>query len=54
MTVVQADASDENAIRTLCQRAVDENGRLDVYFANVSAHHPYSHRMTSLTINAGR
>ena len=35
ITVVQADATDEDAIRALCERAVDENGRIDVYFANV-------------------
>ena len=35
-TVVVADAADEKAISKLCQLALKEEGRLDVFFANVS------------------
>lgn len=35
MTTVQADASDEAAIKGLCDRAIQEEGQLDVFFANV-------------------
>ncbi|KAJ3556009.1 hypothetical protein NM688_g2266 [Phlebia brevispora] len=34
-TIVKADVSNEDAIRTVCDRAVQENGQLDVFFANV-------------------
>ena len=34
-TTVQGDAADESTIADLCQRAVREEGRLDVFFANV-------------------
>ncbi|GAA96076.1 uncharacterized protein L969DRAFT_87208 [Mixia osmundae IAM 14324] len=34
VTTIEADASDEDVISSLCQRAVEENGRLDVFFAN--------------------
>jgi len=33
-TTIQADAADERAIAGLCQQALDEEGRLDVFFAN--------------------
>ncbi|KAG8988275.1 hypothetical protein FRB90_002850, partial [Tulasnella sp. 427] len=33
-TVVQGDAADDATIAALCKRAVDEEGRLDVFFAN--------------------
>ncbi|KAG6334942.1 hypothetical protein ID866_4140 [Astraeus odoratus] len=33
-TVIQADAADEAAIAAVCKRAIDEEGRLDVFFAN--------------------
>ena len=35
VTTVQADASDEAAIKGLCDRAIQEEGQLDVFFANV-------------------
>jgi len=33
-TTVQGDAADESTIANLCQRAIQEEGRLDVFFAN--------------------
>lgn len=35
VTVLQADAADEKAIAGICKQALDEEGRLDVFFANV-------------------
>lgn len=35
VTVIQADAADEKAIAGVCKQALDEEGRLDVFFANV-------------------
>jgi NAD(P)-dependent dehydrogenase (short-subunit alcohol dehydrogenase family) len=35
VTVIQADAADETAIKTVCEEAIQEEGRLDVFFANV-------------------
>jgi NAD(P)-dependent dehydrogenase (short-subunit alcohol dehydrogenase family) len=35
VTTIQADAADEKAIIGVCERAVKEEGRLDVFFANV-------------------
>jgi NAD(P)-dependent dehydrogenase (short-subunit alcohol dehydrogenase family) len=37
VTTIQADAADEAAISAVCQRALKEEGRLDVFFANVLA-----------------
>ncbi|KAI0958846.1 hypothetical protein AcV7_004547 [Taiwanofungus camphoratus] len=34
VTVLQADAADEAAISSVCQQALREEGRLDVFFAN--------------------
>ncbi|KAI5889358.1 NAD(P)-binding protein [Schizophyllum commune H4-8] len=34
VTTIQADASDEAAIKGLCDRAIQEEGQLDVFFAN--------------------
>ncbi|KAG8784830.1 hypothetical protein FRC12_018247 [Ceratobasidium sp. 428] len=34
VTVQQADAADEEAISAICKRAIKEEGRLDVFFAN--------------------
>lgn len=34
ITVVQGDAADNTTITSLCQRAISEEGRLDVFFAN--------------------
>lgn len=35
-TIIQADAADETAIQAVCERALQEEGKLDVFFANVS------------------
>lgn len=37
VTTIQADAADEAAISGVCKQALQEEGRLDVFFANVSA-----------------
>ncbi|KAI0743731.1 NAD-P-binding protein [Daedaleopsis nitida] len=34
VTTQQADAADEDAISSLCRQAIQEEGRLDVFFAN--------------------
>ncbi|KAI6169439.1 hypothetical protein EDD17DRAFT_1518810 [Pisolithus thermaeus] len=34
VTVIQADAADDTAITAVCDRAIEEEGRLDVFFAN--------------------
>jgi len=34
ITTIQGDAADDATIRTLCERAVKEEGRMDVFFAN--------------------
>ncbi|KAH9176331.1 sex determination protein tasselseed-2 [Lactarius sanguifluus] len=34
VTVIQADAADDKAISGVCQQALSEEGRLDVFFAN--------------------
>lgn len=36
VTVIEADAADDEAIAGVCQQAVNEEGKLDVFFANVS------------------
>jgi len=33
-TIIQADAANEEAIKAVCQQALDEEGQLDVFFAN--------------------
>jgi hypothetical protein len=35
VTTIQGDASDETLISDVCKRSIDEEGRLDVFFANV-------------------
>ena len=35
VTVQQADAADEDAVAGLCKKALHDEGRLDVFFANV-------------------
>ena len=32
---MQADAADEQVIKEVCEKAVKEEGKLDVFFANV-------------------
>ncbi|KAI5123637.1 hypothetical protein M0805_001670 [Coniferiporia weirii] len=34
VTILQADASDEKAIAGICKQALEEEGKLDVFFAN--------------------
>lgn len=36
VTTIQADAADEKATIAVCERAIVEEGKLDVFFANVS------------------
>jgi len=42
VTTLQADAADETAISSVCQQALKDEGRLDVFFANVSSGQPKS------------
>jgi len=35
VTTIRADAADDAAIAAVCKQAVDEEGQLDVFFANV-------------------
>lgn len=35
VTVIEADAADEKAIEGVCKQAIREEGKLDVFFANV-------------------
>lgn len=35
VTTIQADAADDAAIAAVCKQAIDEEGQLDVFFANV-------------------
>jgi hypothetical protein len=37
VTVIQADAADDKAISDVCNQALREQGRLDIFFANVCA-----------------
>lgn len=39
ITTVEADAADETAISGVCKQALQEEGRLDVFFANVRSLH---------------
>jgi len=39
VTTVQADAADEAAIEAICRRAVKEQGKLDIFFANAGKGH---------------
>lgn len=34
ITLLQADTTDESFIKSLCEKAITEHGRLDVFFAN--------------------
>ena len=40
---MKADAADEAAISGVCKQALDEEGRLDVFFANVITYVPPYH-----------
>ena len=35
VTTIQADAADDKAISGVCEQALEDEGRLDVFFANV-------------------
>jgi NAD(P)-dependent dehydrogenase (short-subunit alcohol dehydrogenase family) len=35
VTTIEADAADEAAISGVCQQALQDEGKLDVFFANV-------------------
>lgn len=35
VTALQADAADETAISSICEQALEDEGRLDVFFAGV-------------------
>lgn len=37
--MIQADAADDIAISGVCQQALSEEGRLDIFFANVRGSH---------------
>lgn len=39
VTTVTADAADEQAVKSICERAIKEEGRLDVFFANAGKGH---------------
>lgn len=43
VTTLQADAADDAAIAAVCKQAVDEEGQLDVFFANVCSLLPRLH-----------
>lgn len=51
VTTLQADAADETAISSVCEQALKDEGRLDVFFANVrriqSIDHAHSELMHS-------
>jgi hypothetical protein len=36
VTMIQGDAANPELIETTCVRAIEEHGRLDFFFANVS------------------
>jgi hypothetical protein len=51
---VQGDAADEEVISGLCKRALKEEGRLDVFFANVSIiSHILCHELLNPTLLSG-
>ena len=55
VTTVQADAADEQAIKDLCARALEEEGRLDVFFANVCVNTAVLHPiLTNRTFHLSR
>lgn len=37
VTTLQADATDEIAISSVCEQALEDEGRLDIFFANVGS-----------------
>lgn len=53
VTVIEADASDDKAISDVCQQALREQGRLDIFFANVSAGHSTLSRHVNVFLYSG-
>jgi NAD(P)-dependent dehydrogenase (short-subunit alcohol dehydrogenase family) len=53
VTVIQADASDDKAISDVCQQTLREQGRLDIFFANVSARRSALSRHVEGTLYSG-
>jgi NAD(P)-dependent dehydrogenase (short-subunit alcohol dehydrogenase family) len=45
VTVIQADAADDKAISDVCQQALKDEGRLDIFFANVRFAFPPFHNV---------
>lgn len=45
-TVIEADAANEAAIEGVCKQALKEEGKLDVFYANVRAFRYLSHLTT--------
>jgi hypothetical protein len=37
VTTAQADCADDKAIQEICKKALQDEGRLDVFFANVNS-----------------
>lgn len=53
VTVQQGDAADEATIEGLCKQALQEEGRLDVFFANVGSSSARSTRSLISGLQAG-
>lgn len=46
VTVIEADAANEAAIEGVCKQALKEEGKLDVFYANVRAFRSFSYATT--------
>ncbi|KIO25343.1 hypothetical protein M407DRAFT_244119, partial [Tulasnella calospora MUT 4182] len=60
VTIVKGDASDDSAVSSLCQKVLDEAGRLDVYYSNGGictwkplAYTSFEDFMNTIKINSG-
>lgn len=51
VTTIQADAADDTAVAAVCKQAIDEEGQLDVFFANVCPFPPET--VPPLTLRIG-
>ena len=50
VTTIQADAADETAISSVCRQALEEEGKLDIFFANVLHSLPFATKsLTEIT-----
>jgi hypothetical protein len=49
VTVKQSDAASDTEIQGICKKALEEEGRLDVFFANVGCIHLLKRQVTLLT-----